>query len=165
MDLRGRLCQISSMTCKLKRLGPADVAEMARLNALFYAAFEDDADYRDAPPGAAYVSETLGDLNVIALVAYDGPSMAGGLVAYRLPKLEQARSEIYIYDLAVAAPFRRKGIATTLINEVRHIAHDTDAWVVYIQADQDDPPADTLYSGLGAREEVLHFDLTPLPRD
>ncbi|MGI9404951.1 MAG: hypothetical protein ACR2O4_01155 [Hyphomicrobiaceae bacterium] len=34
----------------------------------------------------------------------------GGLVAYELKKFEQERSEIYIYDLAVAAEHRRKGV-------------------------------------------------------
>ena len=49
--------------------------------------------------------------------------MVGGLVAYELEKLEQARSEIYLYDLAVDADQRRKGIATALIRRLRAIAH------------------------------------------
>ena len=37
--------------------------------------------------------------------------MIGGLVAYVLPKFEQARSEIYLYDLAVDAAHRQRGVA------------------------------------------------------
>jgi aminoglycoside 3-N-acetyltransferase I len=85
--------------------------------------------------------------------------VAGGLVAYELPKLERARSEVYIYDLAVAQPHRRKGVATALIRECGKIAAARGAWVMYVQADYADPPAVALYEKLGVREEVLHFDL------
>ena len=87
--------------------------------------------------------------------------MIGGLTAYVLEKLEQERSEIYIYDLAVAAHRRRRGVATALISELRTIATPLGAWVVYVQADHGDDPAISLYSKLGTREDVLHFDIRP----
>jgi len=34
-----------------------------------------------------------------------------------------------------------------------------------VQADQVDPPAIALYTKLGTREDVLHFDMTPMERD
>ena len=90
--------------------------------------------------------------------------MVGGLAAYVLPKFEQERSEVYIYDLAVAEPHRRQGIATALIRELQAVAATRGAWVIYVQADHGDDPAITLYAGLGTREEVLHFDIpVPLP--
>jgi aminoglycoside 3-N-acetyltransferase I len=45
-----------------------------------------------------------------------------GLAAYELKKFEQERSEIYIYDLAVASEHRREGIATALIEKLKEIA-------------------------------------------
>ena len=51
------------------------------------------------------------------------------------------------------------GLATALIAELQTIAAECGAWVVYVQADYEDAPAVALYSGLGRREEVLHFDL------
>jgi len=83
-------------------------------------------------------------------------------VAYELHKLERARSEVYVYDLAVAESHRRQGIATRLLERLRAIAHERDAWVVFVQADHGDEPAIALYEKLGVREEVLHFDL-PVP--
>jgi aminoglycoside 3-N-acetyltransferase I len=62
----------------------------------------------------------------------------------------------------VAAPHRRQGIATTLIDRLREIARERGAWVVYVQADYGDDPAIALYEKLGVREDVMHFDL-PLP--
>ena len=86
--------------------------------------------------------------------------MVGGIAAYELKKFEQRRSEIYIYDLAVAATHRRQGIATALINELREIAATRGAFVIFVQADRGDAPAIALYSKLGTREDVLHFDIT-----
>ena len=62
-----------------------------------------------------------------------------------LEKLEQQRSEIYIYDLAVATCHRRKGIATALIRAVQQIAANCDAHEIFVQADQGDDPAIALY--------------------
>ena len=148
----------------IRRLTPADLAPMRQLNALFAAAFEDPETYQAAPPDDTYIETWLSNPSVIAIVAEDGPVITAGLVAYVLPKFEQARSEIYIYDLAVAETHRRRGIATRLIAQLQAIAAEIGAWVVYVQADYADPPAIALYESLGMREEVLHFDILPTPK-
>lgn len=153
------------MTYKIRRLSQSDIAEMRALNALFADAFEDDATYRATPPGDAYLAATLARPDVIALTATADGVVQGGLVAYVLSKLEQDRREIYIYDLGVRMAFRRQGIARALLSEVQSIASEVGAWVVYVQADRDDPPAIALYTKCGTREDVLHFDLPPKPRD
>jgi predicted N-acetyltransferase YhbS len=84
-------------------------------------------------------------------------------VAYELDKFEQARREVYIYDLAVRAEHRRQGIATALIARLGEIAARRSAWVIYVQADYGDDPAIALYEKLGAREAVLHFDIPVNP--
>lgn len=66
---------------------------------------------------------------------------------------------MYVYDLAVAATHRRRGIAQALLEHLRDIARERGAWVVYVQADYGDDPAIALYESLGRREDVLHFDI------
>lgn len=146
-----------------RRLGPADLAAMRALNALFAAAFEDEDTYLGAPPDDAYLAGVLARPDVIVLAAFEGEAVIGGLVAYVLSKVERARAEIYIYDLAVAEACRRRGVATALIEALKPIARATGAWVIYVQADYEDPPAIALYEKLGEREEVLHFDISPEP--
>jgi aminoglycoside 3-N-acetyltransferase I len=143
----------------LRQLTRTDVPLLRGLNAMFARAFADPASYEAEPPSDAYVAALLAKPHVIALVAIEGGEVAGGLVAYELEKLEQARSEIYLYDLAVAEPFRRRGIATALIERLRSIAAERGAWVVFVQADYGDDPAIALYEKLGAREDVMHFDI------
>lgn len=144
---------------QIHRLTPSDVGLLRQLNRLFAEAFADEASYLGAPPDDAYLQRVLGRPELIALVALVDGGVVGGLVAYELQKLEQARSEIYIYDLAVAAAHRRRGIATGLIEHLRARARECGAWVVYVQADHGDDPAVALYTKLGVREDVLHFDL------
>jgi aminoglycoside 3-N-acetyltransferase I len=148
-----------SARIEIDRLGPADVAAMTALNGLFAVVFDDPGSYASRMPGEAYLARVLGREQVIVLVARSAGFIVGGLVAYELQKLEQERSEIYIYDLAVAGDHRRQGIATALIRQLGEIAAERGAWVIYVQADHGDDPAVALYEKLGEREDVMHFDI------
>lgn len=145
----------------IARLGPTDIIQMRALNAVFGEAFEDAKTYLGDPPGDGYTGALLAKRDFIALVAVAQDAVVGGLVAYELQKFEQARREIYIYDLAVAEPFRRRGIASELIGTLQQIASASGAYVIFVQANYGDDPAIALYEKLGTREEVLHFDISP----
>ena len=147
------------MTYEVRRLGRDDIPAMRDLNALFAAVFGDPQSYASAKPSNAYLNRVLGREPLVVLVASKAGELVGGLVAYVLDKLEQERSEIYIYDLAVAEAHRRRGIATALIAELQSIGAATGAWVIYVQADYGDEPAIALYEKLGTREDVMHFDI------
>lgn len=146
----------------IHRLGPLDVDLMESLSAVFGTAFDERETYLGAPPPREYSRRLLSRRSFIALVAVRDGQVVGGAAAYELPKFERDRSEIYIYDLAVLAEHRRCGIATALIDEIRRIAAACGAHVVYVQADPGDDAAVALYTKLGSREDVLHFDMTPL---
>ncbi|RJL09158.1 AAC(3)-I family aminoglycoside N-acetyltransferase [Paracoccus siganidrum] len=147
------------MSVSIRCLNGSDVPALRQMNALFGDAFDDPDTYLGEPPDDAYLSDLLTRDRLIALAATDGAVVVGGLIAYKLEKFERARSEIYICDLAVAATHRRQGIATSLIGALREIAAKRGAWVVYVQADHGDEPAIALYTRLGNREDVLHFDI------
>ena len=151
---------------RVHRMTPAEVPLLRSLNALFGTAFGEPDTYTASPPEDPYLTAFLAKEHVVALVALTGnpaggEEVVGGLVAYELDKFERARREFYIYDLAVAAPHRRRGIATALITRLREIAASRGAWTIYVQADYGDDPAISLYTKLGTREEVLHFDIPP----
>lgn len=144
---------------KVLRLTRDHLHEFRALMSLFAREFDDQESYALAKPRDEYVSKHLSKEHIIHLVAKKDEEVVGGLVAYVLEKFEQERNEVYIYDLAVSSSFRRQGIATTLINELKQIAKTLNAWVMYVQADYVDPPAIKLYESLGKKEEVLHFDI------
>ena len=143
----------------IARIGPGDLALMNSLLTLFGEAFGEADTFGTRRPSAAYLERLLGSDTFIALAAVADGAVIGGLAAYELRKFEQERSEIYIYDLAVAEAHRRQGVATALIEALRPIAAERGAWVIFVQADHGDDPAIALYTQLGTREDVLHFDI------
>lgn len=150
---------------QILRLASGDDALFDGMLDLFGTAFEEPETYGAARPGPDYRRRLLSNPAFIALVALDGPRVGprvvGALAGYELPKFESERSEFYIYDLAVAASHRRRGIATALIRRFGRIAKQRRGWVVFVQADREDAPAIALYESLGTREEVIHFDIAP----
>jgi aminoglycoside 3-N-acetyltransferase I len=138
---------------------------MEHMLTMFGDAFSDVATYTGNRPSTAYLQGLLASDYFIALAAMKGDTVVAGLAAYELRKFEQERSEIYIYDLAVAEGHRREGIATALIEELRSVAAQRGAYVIFIQADLGDEPATALYMKFGVREDVLHFDIAIRSRD
>jgi aminoglycoside 3-N-acetyltransferase I len=148
------------MPFDIRHLTTDDVAAMEALSTMFGEAFNDMDTYTKRRPSASYLRRLLGSEPFIALAAFKNGDVVGGIAAYELRKFEQERSEIYIYDLAVAGAHQREGIATALIEALQEIAGKRGAYVIFVQADTgvEDAPAIALYSKLGTREEVLHFD-------
>ena len=115
--------------------------------------------YTDDQPDDAYLRSLLAGNTFIAVAAFAGTQVVGALAAYELRKFEQARSEIYIYDLAVEEAHRRQGLSTAMIEALKGEAARRSAYVIYVQADYGDDPAIALYTKLGTREDVMHFDI------
>ncbi len=144
---------------EIVRLRATDIAEMRAMLAMLGRAFGEVDVYERAQPNDAYLAELLDSGHFIALAARHGEAVVGGLAAYVLPKFEQPRREVYLYDLAVAEAHRREGIATALIMRLKAEAKALGAYVIFVQADLVDAPAISLYEKFGTREDVLHFDI------
>ena len=149
----------TSEPINIHQLSAKDLALMEELLTVFGEAFDEVDTYSSSRPSDVYLKRLLSSDYFIALAALKNGAVVGGLAAYELQKFEQERSEIYIYDLAVAAEHRREGIATALIQELKKIAIARAAYVIFVQADLGDDPAIALYTKLGVREDVLHFDI------
>jgi aminoglycoside 3-N-acetyltransferase I len=148
-------------TVDVRVLKADDVALARDMLNLFGREFEDEATYSQKQPEDRYLQRLLGSDTFVAIVAQVGNRVVGGLAGYVLPKFEQARSEFYIYDLAVDLDYRRRGVATTLIERLKRLAITRGIYVIFVQADHGDDPAIALYTKLGVREDVLHFDIAP----
>ncbi|EWH01708.1 AAC(3)-I family aminoglycoside N-acetyltransferase [Halomonas sp. BC04] len=149
------------MSASLHHLAPDDVSILEGMLVMFGEAFHEMGTYTGNTPSEAYLRGLLSGDAFIALTAVKNGEVVGGIAAYELKKFEQERSEIYIYDLAVRSGHRREGIATALIEKLKEIAAQRGAYVIFVQADtnEEDEPAIALYSKLGKREDILHFDI------
>ncbi len=145
-------------------LGSEDVAALRQMLDLFAEAFDDPESYLRHPPDDAYLAALLARDTFVAVASLCEGRVVGGLAGYVLPKFEQARSEFYIYDLAVAEACRRQGVATAMIETLQHVAAERGIYVIFVQADYGDDPAVALYTKLGTREDVMHFDIAPRRR-
>lgn len=147
---------------EIRALDRNDIPLMRQMLDMFGTTFEDHPTYCAHQPDDAYLRDLLGNNGFLAIAALREGVVVGGLAGYVLPKFEQRRSEFYIYDLAVDERHRRQGIAEAMIHELRRIAADRGIYVIFVQADYGDDPAIALYTKLGVREEVLHFDIAPV---
>ena len=144
---------------EIRQVQPADTARMRSVLNLFGEVFEMNGFYCRRQPDDDYLNDLLASDSFIAMAAIDGDATVGALTAYELRKYEQARSEIYIYDLAVAETHRRQGIATALIDALKPLAKQRHAWVIIVEADEGDCPPISLYTKLGTRENAAHFNI------
>lgn len=148
----------------IRRLTSTDIAQMRAMLDVLGKAFNEIDTFTKKQPSPSYLAGLLDSETFIALAAFDGERVVGGLAAYVLRKFEQERSEVYIYDLAVAEEYRRRRVATDLIEMLKQLAFKLGAYVIFVQADHGDDPAIALYTKLGTREDVMHFDIEVVPR-
>jgi aminoglycoside 3-N-acetyltransferase I len=146
---------------EVRALSHGDLQLMRDMLALFGEAFGDVDTYTARQPSDTYLDGLLASNLFIAIAALDGSTVIGGLAAYVLPKFEQARSEIYIYDLAVAESHRRRGVATAMIEHLKTMAAAHKAWVIYVHVFYSDAAATEIYTKLGVGEDVRHVDNDP----
>ena len=145
----------------VRTLADGDVVAMRSMLAMFGQAFGEPNTYTARQPNDAYLKRLLSGDNFIAVAAFAGENMIGGIAGYLLPKFEQPRTELYVYDVAVATAYRRRGVATAMFEELKNVAAARGVYVIFVQADYGDEAAIALYTKLGVREDVLHFDISP----
>jgi aminoglycoside 3-N-acetyltransferase I len=145
-------------------LEPGDAVLLRDMLSMFGRAFGEPATYAERQPDDRYLGNLLASTTFMAVAAVAGSKVIGGVTAYVLQKYEQDRCELYIYDLAVEEHNRRQGVATAMINELQNLAAIRGIYVIFVQADLGDEPAIALYTKLGVREDVLHFDIAPRRR-
>jgi aminoglycoside 3-N-acetyltransferase I len=128
----------------IRRLGPGDTPQVLGAAALF-----------DEPPDPGAVRAYLADDRNVFLIAYDEAEAVGFLRGTSLGQLKSSRRQMFLYEVAVEAAYRRRGIATQLVRELIQYcqAHGFEEMFVFT----DDPAnvaAERLYRATGAVTET-----------
>jgi aminoglycoside 3-N-acetyltransferase I len=148
--------KITNDSIEIKRLGKQDVNAFQQLLQLFHDVFEmEETITSDAP----HLETLLAKEDFIVYAAFSGNEVAGGLTAYELPMYYFKGSEVFIYDIAVAQNFQRKGLGKKLIEALEKYCKQKNISVMFVEAHEEDTHAIDFYHSTGGKaEKVVHFN-------
>jgi aminoglycoside 3-N-acetyltransferase I len=142
------------------RLGQEDVALARTTFAMMDAVFETGGERL----GDTYLRRLLGREDFWALAAVVDGVPVGGVTAHVLPMTRAESSELLVYDVAVRADWRRRGVGRALLRHLLRAGTAPGRRVdaVFVLADDEDAHALDFYRALGGvPEPVTSFTLPP----
>jgi ribosomal protein S18 acetylase RimI-like enzyme len=93
------------------------------------------------------------------LIAYEDDQPAGFVSGVELSHPDKG-TEMFLYELAVAEPFQRRGIGTALVNALLEIARERACYDMWVLTDADNEAALATYRTTGTSAESSHVMLT-----
>lgn len=135
---------------EIVRLTAADVGRARELFLLMGTLLDAAAQ----PLSEDYLERLLRRDDFWVLAASVGGRVVGGLTAHVLPMTRGELAELFVYDLAVAADHRRRGIGRDLVAAVRALAESAGIPVVFVPAGGDDARAAAFYRAVGGTPEA-----------
>jgi ribosomal protein S18 acetylase RimI-like enzyme len=137
--------RMNSEQIPIRRAGPDDATEVARLLHDFNTEFE------EFTPGVATLAEHARELlaagEITALLGGDGPD---GLSLLRLrPSVWTGLPEAYLQELYVAPPVRGRGIGRALLEATLDAAREAGATYIDLNTGETDTAARALYESCG----------------
>jgi len=122
----------------IKRLGPGDEGALTGVGACF-----------DGPVQAAAATRFLTAEGHHILVAYDGETAAGFVTGIEMTHPDKG-TEMFLYELGVDAPFRRRGYGAALVQALADLARARECYGMWVLTEGDNAAALATYSAAGA---------------
>lgn len=134
---------------EIKRMERGTLAEVAALERACF-----------SQPWSERVLETeLGNANAIFYTARESGALAGYIGMHRV------LDEGYIANIAVADPFRRRGVATALLGALIGYAHGEKLGFVTLEVREGNAPATSFYQKMGFGEVGRRRDFYANPTE
>ncbi|MDX1908528.1 MAG: GNAT family N-acetyltransferase [Bacteroidia bacterium] len=137
------------------RLTPDLTDDFVALIGVMTIAFEEAAP---SPPDRTHLRRLLARPDFWVLVAREGDTVIGGLTLYLLEQYTAPTPIAYLYDLAVAPDWQRRGIGRALITEARTQCQAAGISGLFVQADNTDTHALAFYRTLDP-DEILEVTM------
>ena len=102
----------------------------------------------------------LADPRTLMLVAFDGGSPVGFVLAHELPRRHGDRAQLFVYEVDVAETHRRRGIASALLERLGELARERGIRTGFVLTEPDNGPANALYRDVGAATEKVSVEWT-----
>jgi aminoglycoside 3-N-acetyltransferase I len=139
--------------CRITRLVSGDRRVAKKLFSTMAEVFDEE----HTPLSDEYVDRLLARDELWILAAMLDEEVVGGLTAHRLPMTRSESSEIFIYDVAVHAGHRRRGVGRLLLSYLTRAAGDAGIHDLFVPADNDDAHALEFYRALGGAGSPVTF--------
>lgn len=147
------------MQYEIRKLSSDEIGLAKQLFILFERVFNDAEISADELPDDRYLADLLSRESFHVFAAVAEGNIVGGITAYEMPMYMKKEKELYLYDLAVDAAYRRKGIAIALIENIKTYAAANNISTLFVEAFADEPEAIAFYNAAGAQMEgVCHFN-------
>src|SRR5918996_84441 len=126
--------------------------ELRRLNLGDEEAVPPPRVHFQTPPQRGGAPRLLPDPRPHPLVAYDGASRPLGFVSGVEVTHPDKGTEMFLYELAVDEPVRRRGIGRALVEALATVARERGCYGMFTLADDDNGAARAAYASAGGRE-------------
>jgi ribosomal protein S18 acetylase RimI-like enzyme len=87
------------------------------------------------------------------LIAYEEARSVGFVSGVEVTHPDKG-SEMFLYELAVEEPFRRRGIGRALVERLAAVAREAGCYGMWVITDEDNEAARATYEGTGAVSET-----------
>ncbi len=116
-------------------------------------------DLFDSLPARAVSERFLTTPGHHLLIAYEDDQPAGFVSGVELSHPDKG-TEMFLYELAVAEPFQRRGIGKALVKALLEIARQGACYDMWVLTDADNEAALATYRTTGTSPESSHVMLT-----
>jgi ribosomal protein S18 acetylase RimI-like enzyme len=130
------------LTVEIRVLRPGDEGLVAAASHLFDGPARPDASAR-------FLAEDGHHL----LIAYDEARAVGFVSGVEVTHPDKG-TEMFLYELAVDGPFRRRGIGRALVERLAATAREAGCYGMWVITDEDNEAARATYEGTGGEPET-----------
>lgn len=136
-----------SAAIEIKKLGIGDAATARSLILMF----GDDRVNNEGftLPSAEYTAAMLARADFHVIVALDGEDLVGGLTAYEMQMFKRPTTEMFLYEIEVAEPYRQRGIGKALIEKLIQICREKQIAEMFVGTEKHNRAARKLYESSG----------------
>jgi ribosomal protein S18 acetylase RimI-like enzyme len=125
----------------IRRLGPDDVDTLEKASPLFDRTVRDDAARRFLAAQGHHI-----------FLAYEGETPVGFVTGIEMTHPDKG-TEMFLYELGVAAAFRRRGYGVALVNALVALARERHCYGMWVLTEEDNRAALATYAASGAARD------------
>jgi ribosomal protein S18 acetylase RimI-like enzyme len=97
----------------------------------------------------AYMRSFLADERNYLITAYVDGALAGFILGYDLARVDGARPMMFLYEVGVDQPYRRRGIGRALVEELKRCCNARNCVKMFVSASASNAAAMALYRAAG----------------